>query len=77
MKLKLVYVNTFDSEFKDNTYYIYQFVDPQTLSILNYSVSASESSALLNKLDTLVIGNAYQCTITIKKNKLSICSIDL
>lgn len=77
MKIKLVYVKSFDTEFKETAYYIYQFVDPQTLTILNYSVSEKESQVLLDKLDKLIIGNAYQCTLTIKKNKLSIENIEL
>lgn len=69
MKIKLVYVNSFDTVFKDITYYIYQFIDPQTLTIVNYSTQV--------QLDKLVIGNAYDCILTIKKNKLSIQSINL
>lgn len=69
MKIKLVYVDGFDTIFKDNTYYIYQFVDPQTLTIINYSTMV--------KLDKLVVGNLYDCILTIKKNKLSIQSINL
>lgn len=69
MKIKLVYVNGFDSVFKDITYYIYQFIDPQTLTIINYSTQV--------QLDKLVTGTAYDCILTIKKNKLSIQSINL
>lgn len=70
--IKLVFLNSFDSQFKDNTYHIAQFVDLQTLNILNYS------STNLDIIKHLVIGNSYECTLTIKnKNKLSIDSIKL
>lgn len=66
MELKLCLVNWFESDFKDRHYYIYQFVDPQTLTILNYST---------DKTLPYDIGSYLLCEVLIKKNRLYVANL--
>lgn len=66
MELKLCLVNWFESDFQDRHYYIYQFVDPQTLTILNYSS---------DKALPYDIGSYLPCEVLIKKNRLYVASL--
>ena len=68
MKIKLVLTQSFENTFNDVKYYIYQFVDPQTLTILSYSSR--------EPVDTLQIGQTYTCTLGIKKTKLYVSSLN-
>lgn len=67
MKIKLVLTQSFENTFNDIKYYIYQFVDPQTLTILSYS-----SREPVN----IEIGQTYTCTLGIKKTKLYVSSLN-
>lgn len=65
MKINLVLLNIFENEFKDNNYTIYQFVDPQSLTIINGS----------NLKGNFKIGEKYDCLLEIKNGKLKVSSI--
>lgn len=60
MHLKLVLCCSFESDFKNTHYYIYQFVEPRTLTIINYSSTKEEK---------IEIGTEYDCEIGISRGK--------
>lgn len=66
MRIKLVLCNMFESDFQDKHYYIYQFVDPQTLTILQYS--STEDMKLSTEKE-------YNCVISVKKSKLVVSNV--
>lgn len=66
MRIELVLTQTFESDFQNNHYYVYQFVDPQTLTILSYSSTNDEH---------LIVGRKYDCVLTIKKSKLAVSGV--
>lgn len=65
MKLKLVYLDCFESEFKGKKYFIYRFLDPNSLNII--------TGTDLNL--TFEPYNTYNCVIEFKSNKLKVTSI--
>lgn len=60
MRISLVLTGSFESTYNGKHYYIYQFVDPQTLTILSYSTEKELS---------LSEGQAYECKIAPKGTK--------
>ena len=66
MRIELVLTQSFESDWQGSHYYVYQFVDPQTLTILSYSSTNDEH---------LIIGKTYNCLLTIKKSKLSVSGV--
>lgn len=66
MRIKLVLTQTFESDFNDKHYFIYQFVDPQTLTILS-----------LSSVDDLALntGQEYECLLGIKRSKLVVSQV--
>lgn len=65
MKLKLIYLDSFESKLKDKTYNIYRFLDPNSLQVLtgtDLNVSLEEYKL-------------YDCQLIWKSNKLKIVSI--
>lgn len=60
MEIKLFYLGYFESEYKGQTYKVYRFIDPSSLTI----IYGSNLNANL-KENTIV-----QCKIGIKRNKL-------
>lgn len=66
MERSLVFIDTFSSVFNDTTYYISQFVDDLTLSIIRFSTTDEILSS------RFVTGEKYNCILGIKKNKLFI-----
>lgn len=66
MHIKLVLCNSFESDFQDKHYYIYQFVDPQTLTILQYSTTEDLS---------LSTDKEYDCVLSVKRSKLVVSDV--
>lgn len=66
MRIELVLTQIFETDFQNNHYFVYQFVDPQTLTILSYSSTNDEH---------LIIGKSYECLLTIKRSKLAVSSV--
>lgn len=66
MRLNLTLCSSFESDFKDRHYYVYQLVDSATLNILTYS----SESPLPYK-----IGDILDCVLGIKKNKLYVSEV--
>lgn len=66
MRIELVLTQVFESDFQNAHYFVYQFVDPQTLTILSYSSTNDER---------LVIGKTYDCLLTIKRSKLAVSGV--
>lgn len=67
MRIELVLTQSFESDWNGAHYYVYQFVDPQTLTILSFSSVNDEK---------LIIGNTYNCLLTIKRSKLAVSGVD-
>lgn len=66
MRINLCLTSYFETDFQERHYYVYQFVDPQTLTILSYSSTNDEH---------LVVGKTYDCVLTIKKSKLAVSNV--
>lgn len=66
MHIKLVLCNSFESDFQDKHYFIYQFVDPQTLTVLQYSTT--EDLKLTNDRE-------YDCVLSVKRSKLVVSDV--
>ena len=66
MILNLCLCNCFETDFRNKHYYIYQFVDSTTLSILNYSTEESIPYK---------IGDYVDCEVGIKNSKLYVLSV--
>lgn len=66
MKVYLVLLENFTSEFKDKTYNIYQFIEPTTFNVYNYSS--------LEKLP-YEVGDTLLCNLGIKRNKVCVKDI--
>lgn len=64
VKIKLVYLDCFESDFKDKKYTIYRFLDPNTLSVL--------SGTNLNL--SFIQYKTYECVVEWKNNKLKVVS---
>lgn len=65
MNISLVLLGFFESELKDKKYKIYQFIDVNSLTIINGTDLG----------DSLEIGKTYKCLVTIKNGKLKVTSI--
>lgn len=65
MKLKLIFIDSFDSEFKGKNYTIYRFVDPTSLSIIT-------GNNLAGKYEPYKL---YECMIEFKNNKFKVTSV--
>lgn len=63
---ELVFVDKFESEFKDKKYSICRFVDPESLNVYN----ATNIDGHFEK------GMSYLCSIAYKKNKLVVISAE-
>ena len=66
MNIYLVLLESFTSEFKGKTYNIYQFIEPKTLNVYNYS---SEQELPYKVGDTLL------CELGIKHQKVYVKNI--
>lgn len=64
--MQLIFVETYHSDFNGNSYEIYNFVDPQSLTIIRGTNLSVES---------LEVGKMYKCTIVYKRNKLVVSDI--
>lgn len=64
MKLKLIYLDSFETEFKGEKYSIYRFLDPNSLNVL--------SGTNLNL--SFIQYKTYECTIEYRNNKLKVVS---
>lgn len=64
MKINLVFLDSFDTEFKGNNYKIFRFLDPQSLNILSGT----------NLKDTYEQYKTYNCIVEFKNNKLKVVS---
>lgn len=67
MSLKLVYLGKFETEFKGNKYVIYQFLHPNSMTIL--------SGTNLEFPKDLILDNDYTCEIAYKNNKIKVIGI--
>lgn len=67
MKVKLAFLESFDSEFQGKNYKIYQFVHPVTLDLLNAVNIESNVKLMPNEI--------YICTIERKNNKWRVTDI--
>ena len=65
MNISLVLLGSFESELKEKKYKIYQFVDINSLTILNGT----------DLSDDLEIGKTYKCHVVLKNGKLKVSSI--
>lgn len=65
MKLKLVYLDCFETEFKNKKYCVYRFLDPNSLNIIT-------GTDLNLKFEPYT---SYNCVIEFKSNKLKVTSI--
>ena len=66
---ELTYVGYFKSKFKDNLYYIYTFVSPETLNTYYYTCLKDISS-------TIIEYNSYYCLLKLKSCKMKIVYFD-
>lgn len=66
MRIQLVLCNAFESDFQGKHYFIYQFVDPNTLTLLSLS---SEENLNLKE------GKDYMCTLSVKRSKLVVSNV--
>lgn len=64
MKINLVFLDSFDSEFKGNNYKIFRFLDPQSLTIISGT----------NLKGTYEQYKTYNCIIEFNHNKLKVVS---
>lgn len=62
MQLTLLFLDSFESEFKGKTYKVYRFIDPNTLIVIN--------GTDLN--DVYVPYKSYKCLVEFKNNKLKV-----
>ena len=62
MKVKMIYLDYFETELEGKKYTIYQFVEPKTLNIFNGT----------NLKGTFVQYQEYTCELVLKKGKLKI-----
>lgn len=67
MKVKLTFIEAFDSEFQGKSYKIYQFCNPITLDIIN-GVNISSSLKLIPY-------DVYICTLERKNTKWRVIDI--
>ena len=65
MNISLVLLGSFESELKDKKYKIYQFIDVNSLTIINGTDLG----------DNLEIGKTYKCNVSIKNGKLKVTSV--
>lgn len=63
MKVYLVLLESFSSEFKGTTYNIYQFIEPKTMNIYNYSCTETLPYS---------VGDTLLCTLGVKRNKVAV-----
>lgn len=67
LKKRLIFLESFESDFKGKKYVISRFVDVDTFTIF--------SGSNLNK-DDLKVGSYYVCNLELKGSKLIVSSID-
>lgn len=63
---EMIFVNSFESNFKDKDYVIYRFVDPETLNIYTGT----------NLGDAYEPGHTYECQLSLKRNKIVVVSAE-
>lgn len=68
MNCKLVFMESFESNFKDKKYVISSFIEPKTLLVLNGSNLKTEKP--------LIKGELYDCKIDLKGGKLKVISVE-
>ena len=64
MKIQLIFLDSFESEFKGNTYKIFRFLDTQSLTILSGTNLVGEYKPY----------KMYNCDVEFRKNKLKVIS---
>ena len=67
MKIKLLFLDEFKSNFKDKDYVISSFIDPNSLVVISGSNLSHEKP--------FVKGELYECEITLKANKLKVVKV--
>lgn len=65
MKLKLIYLDCFESRLKDKTYCVYRFLDPNSLQV----ICGTDLNLSLEQY------KLYDCQMIWKSNKLKVASI--
>lgn len=65
MKLKLIYLDCFESKLKDKTYCVYRFLDPNSLQV----ITGTDLNLSLEEY------KLYDCQLVWKSNKLKVISI--
>lgn len=65
MKLKLIYLDCFESRLKDKTYSIYRFLDPNSLQV----ICGTDLNLSLEQY------KLYDCQLVWKSNKLKVTTI--
>lgn len=67
MQIKLTYMGSYETEFKGKTYRIDQFLDPNSLLVLNGSNLKTEKPFIQYEV--------YNCIIELKSNKLKVVKV--
>lgn len=67
MSVKLIYLGNFETEFKGNKYIIFQFLHPNSMTIL--------SGTNLTPKKELVLDNDYTCEIAFIRNKIKVVDV--
>ena len=65
MKLKLIYLDCFESRLKDKTYCVYRFLDPNSLQV----ICGTDLNLSLEQY------KLYDCQMIWKSNKLKVTTI--
>lgn len=68
MKVKLTFIESFDSDFKNQTYKIFQFCNPITFDMIN--------GVNLESNVKLIPYEMYKCTIERKNNKWRVTDVE-
>ena len=67
MTIKLIFLGSFETEFKGNKYIIYQFLHPNSMSVL--------SGTNLDLKKELILDSDYNCEIALRSGKIKVVGI--
>ena len=67
MSIKLIYLGCFETEFKDQPYKIYQFLHPNSMTIL--------SGTNLELKKELILDTDYNCEIALRRGKMKVINV--
>lgn len=67
MSVKLIYLGYFETEFKGENYKIYQFLHPNSMSII--------SGTNLELKKELILDTDYNCEIALRRNKIKVINV--